>query len=50
MAGLTGSTGPTGITTRRRKIMATIVTQFYTQFYTSRAGKIALVTMDNGAD
>ena len=30
--------------------MAKIVTQFYTHFYNSRVGKIALVTMDNGED
>ena len=30
--------------------MARIVTQFYTHFYNSRVGKIALVTMDNGED
>ena len=30
--------------------MEKIETQFYTQFYNSPAGKIALLTMDNGAD
>jgi 3-hydroxyacyl-CoA dehydrogenase/enoyl-CoA hydratase/carnithine racemase len=30
--------------------MAKIVTQFYTRFYESRVGKIALLTMDNGED
>ncbi len=30
--------------------MAKIVTQFYSRFYASRVGKIALVTMDNGED
>jgi 3-hydroxyacyl-CoA dehydrogenase/enoyl-CoA hydratase/carnithine racemase len=30
--------------------MAKIVTQFYSRFYESRVGKIALLTMDNGED
>ncbi|MBW1980253.1 MAG: enoyl-CoA hydratase/isomerase family protein [Deltaproteobacteria bacterium] len=30
--------------------MAKVVTRFYPRFYSSRVGKIALLTMDNGAD
>jgi len=30
--------------------MAKIVTQFYPHLYESRAGKIVLLTMDNGED